>query len=153
MPRPSRTVTVVVGLIVITALVVTWRFCRSVDDGPAQPPEGFSTDRAILDSPDIDLELIEVRGTVNPGYTDWACIFACSEERGCRAETRVRISFVSNGDDDTLTLVGRLDAGHGEKMRVGRMQRPPVAVDRIKKVTVEVTAPYTPDAPRPTPMQ
>ena len=153
MPRPSRSWTVALSLIVIVALVVLWRSCRSTDVAPDRPPEGFTADRVGLDSPDLDLELIEVRGKANPGYTDWACIFLCREAGGCRADTRVQILYVSGGTKQTLVLNGHLDAAHGEKMRVGRMQRPPVVVDRVMSVTVEVTAPFKPGAARPTPVQ
>ena len=60
---------------------------------------------------------------------------------------------LSAGEERTLTVDGRFDANAGEKMRIGRMQRPPVVVDRVESVTVEVAGPYTPGAPRPTPVQ
>lgn len=141
------------GLIAIVALVVVWRSCRLRDASLERSPAGLTADGVALVSPDLELELIEVRGKANPGYTDWACIFRCLEAEGCRADTRIRLQYVSEGEKQTLTLSGRLDAARGEKMRVGRIQRPPVAVDRIVNVTVEVTAPFKPGAPRPTPVQ
>jgi len=153
MPRRFRGWVLVLALVVIVALVVVWRSCSSGGGGPDRPLEGFTANGVALDSPDLDLELLEVRGKANPGYTDWACIFLCREKDGCRAETEVRILYTSEGAQQALVLNGHLDAARGEKMRVGRMQRPPVVVDRITKVSVEVKAPFKPGAPRPTPVQ
>jgi hypothetical protein len=153
MPRNSRRLAVALGLVAIVALLLLWRACRSGEGRQEATPTGFASDNVRLNSPDLDLELIEVRGTVNPGYTDWACVFSCRESGGCRAETRVRILYLSAGEERTLTLSGHFDAERGRKIRVGRMQRPPVAVDRVVEVTVDVEAPYIPGAPRPTPVQ
>jgi len=146
-------VAVGIGLVVIVAPALLWRACRSGGSGPPPTPMGFTTENVRLNSPDLDLELLEVRGTVNPGYTDWACVFSCREKDGCRAETRVRILYISAGEKRTLTLSGHFDAARDQKIRVGRMQRPPVAVDRVVEVNVEVEAPFVPGAPRPTPVQ
>jgi hypothetical protein len=153
MPLNFRKSAVAIGLVAIVALALLWRACRSRDDSPPPPPTDFATEKVRLVSPDLDLELLEVRGIVNPGYTDWACVFSCRERGGCRAETRVRILYLSAGEKRTLTLSGHFDAARDQKIRVGRMQRPPVAVDRVVEVTVEVEAPFVPGAPRPTTVQ
>jgi hypothetical protein len=154
MPRHFRWLAVAIGLLlVVAALALLWRACSSGDHGVTQTPTGFTSEKVRLISPDLDLDLLEVRGTVNPGYTDWACVFSCREDGGCRAETRVRILYLSAGEKRTLTLSGHFDAARDQKMRVGRMQRPPVMVDRVVEVTVEVAAPFVPGAPRPTPVQ
>ncbi len=153
MSRRLSWIGVAVGLVFVVALALLWRACRPGEDGPPPTPTGFASEKVRLNSPDLDLELLEVRGTVNPGYTDWACVFSCREDGGCRAETRVRILYISAGEKRTLTLSGHFDAARGQKIRVGRMQRPSVVVDRVVEVTVEVAAPIMPGAPRPTPVQ
>jgi hypothetical protein len=96
--------------------------------------------------------MVSVRGIVHPAYTDWACLLECRDNRGCRADVKLEILYRSNGEARTLIIGGRLEGDPGKTMRIGRVQRPPTAVDRVDQVTVEVVAVVTPGAQRPTPI-
>ena len=94
-----------------------------------------------------------VRWTRHPDYTDWACLIECRESDGCHAEVQLVVDYISTGVSQRLTLGGRIDAAHGETVRIGRAQRPSIPVDRVERVTVEVLAAYRAGAPTPTPME
>jgi hypothetical protein len=144
------------ALIAVAAAILLARGCRrEAPPAPTAAPADFVIEKARFESPELELELESVRGTVHPGYTDWACLLRCEERAGCRADVRLHIEYRSGGEPRSLTIGGRLDGARGQTLRVGRVQRPPVAVDRIERVRVEVLAPVvpvTPGAPRPTPM-
>ncbi|MCU0233814.1 MAG: hypothetical protein MUE90_07270 [Thermoanaerobaculales bacterium] len=144
------------ALIAVAAAILLARGCRRDEAAaPTAPPADFVIETARFESPELELELESVRGAVHPDYTDWACLLRCEERAGCRADVRLHIDYRSGGEPRTLTIGGRLDGARGEALRVGRAQRPAVAVDRIERVRVEVLAPVrpvTPGAPRPTPM-
>ncbi len=101
-------------------------------------------------SPDLKAELTEIFGTVHKDYTDWACILECRNADGCHADAQLVVEFRSSGEKKRLVLGGRLDADSGQIMRIGRAQRPPVAVDSIDRVTLTVTESRRSDSPRPT---
>ena len=137
----------------LLAAVLLWRGCRH--EPPIGPPADFVADSVTLVSPDLELGLVSVRGIVHPGYTDWACLLECRERGGCRADVKLLVEYRSAGEKLSLTIGGRLEGKQGETMRLGRVQRPPVAVDRVERVTVASVVPVTPvvpGAPRPTPM-
>ena len=145
------------ALIAVGAAILIARGCRrEAAPAPAPAPAAdFVVEKARFESPELALELESVRGTVHTGYTDWACLLRCEERAGCRADVRLVIDYRSGGEPRSLTIGGRLDGAKSQTLRVGRVQRPAVAVDRIERVRVEVLAPVrpvTPGAPRPTPM-
>jgi len=113
----------------------------------------FAVDGITLTSPDLDLGLLAVRTTDHPGYTDWTVLVECRERGGCKADVRVRVLYRAAGEKRTLRMGGRIDSARGETARLGRVLRPPAQVERIDEVIVEVAAPYSPDAPRPTPVK
>jgi hypothetical protein len=86
-----------------------------------------------------------MRGTVHPDYTDWACLLECRERGGCHATVEVRVAYRSSGEPSRLVIGGRIDGEAGEIMRIGRAQRPPVAVDGIDSVEVTVLHIHTDD--------
>ncbi len=145
--------TVAVAIIVVIGLWL-WRSdsAPSVPAGPQQvaAPENFSFEKARLVSPDLKVELMEISGTVHNEYTDWACILECRNSDGCHADAQLVVEYRSSGEEKKLVLGGRLDADSGEIMRIGRAQRPPVAVDSIERVTLTVIEPRRTDSPRPT---
>lgn len=147
------------GLIVVVAAVLPWCGCRQEAPPPAAPPAasgppaGFVAESTRLVSPDLELELVSVRGIVHPGYTDWACLLECREPGGCRADVKLEIRYRSGDEPRTLKIAGRLEGEQGRTMRIGRVQRPPVVVDSIDLVTVAAAVPVVAGASRPTPMQ
>ena len=111
----------------------------------AELPDAFTVDDVPVESPDLELHLVGMRGTVHPGYTDWACLLECRERGGCHATVEVRVEYRSDGVPNRLVIGGRIDGEAGEIMRVGRAQRPPVAVDGIDSVDVTVLHVHTDD--------
>lgn len=141
------------AVLAVAVVALVWRGCRpDVSRRPAVSGE-FAVDEITLTSPDLDIELFSIRTTVRPGYTDWACLVECRERSGCRADVRVRILYRAAGEEHSLSIGSRVDAERGETIRFGRVQRPPISIEEIDEVIVEVVAPYTPGAPRPTPVQ
>jgi hypothetical protein len=137
----------------VVAGLLLWRGCRHEVPPSGLPPADFVAESVRLVSPDLELELVAVRGLVHPAYTDWACLLECRERRGCRADVKLEIRYRSGGEERSLGIAGRLEGERGETMRIGRVQRPPVAVDRVEQVTVTAVVPVIQGAPRPTPMQ
>ena len=152
MPRRTLLLVSAVLLLAVVAAILLWRGCRHEPPPSAVPAADFVADSARLVSPDLALELVAVRGIVHPGYTDWACLLECRERRGCRADVKLEIRYRSGGEERSLSIAGRLEGQRGETMRIGRVQRPPVAVDRVEQVTVTAVVPVIQGAPRPTPM-
>lgn len=145
--------TVFAALAVVVAALLLWRGCRTDDVRPPTAAGDFAVDGIKFTSPDLDLELVSLRATAHPGYTDWACNIECRERGGCRSDVRVRLVYVAAGEEKVLNMSGRFDTKKGEMTRIGRVERPPAEVDGVRTVHVEVVAPYIPDAPRPTPVQ
>ena len=152
MPTRARWMALVAAVVVtIVIAVFLWRGFQSAPVPPEIP--SFTQEEVAAISPDLAVSEVLVRGTVHPGYTDWACLLECLEPEGCRADLRVVIDYRSHGEAQRLMIDGRVDADVGETMRIGRVQRPPVEVDGIDKVTIEVRKSYREGAPEPTPIQ
>ena len=145
--------TVAVAIIVVVGLWL-WRSDSAAPEpsGPRQvaTPENFRFEAPRFVSPDLKVELTEIFGTVHSEYTDWACILECRNPDGCHADAQLVVEYRSSGEKKKLVLGGRLDADSGQNMRIGRAQRPPVAVDSIDRVTLTVTESHRSDSPRPT---
>ncbi len=152
--RPS----VVSATVAVAIIVVVGLWLWQSDSAPPAPsglpqaavPEDFRYEEARLVSPDLKVKLTEIFGTVHNDYTDWACILECRDQDGCHADAQMVVEYRSAGEKKTLILGGRLDADSGQMMRIGRAQRPPVAVDSIDRVTLTVIEPRRSDSPRPT---
>jgi hypothetical protein len=142
---------VVSAVLAVAVVILVWRGCRW--DGARSDSDEHSVDGITLTSPDLDLQLLAMRTTDRPGFTDWSCLLECRERSGCRADVRVKVLYRTAGERRTLSMGGRIDVANGESARIGRVQRPPTEIDRIDEVVVEVAAPYTPGGPRPTPVQ
>jgi len=151
----GRVVWLVFAAAVVAAviLVLASRSCRPDHSSLSSTPADFDIDSVTVQSPDLAVELVSVRGAVHPGYIDWACLLTCSEPDGCHGEVELEVAFQSLGEDRTLRLAGRIDAADGEIMRIGRAQRPPVPVDGVNLVTLHLVSSYRPGAPTPTPME
>jgi hypothetical protein len=154
MTGSSRVLVVVVLLIVAVVAAVGLYFWRARNEPPPLPeptqvhvPDAIPVEDVTVESPDLDVELRAVRPTVNPGFTDWMCLLECREREGCRADVEVKIEYRSLGEPRQLTIGGRLGGEGGEIMRLGRVQRPPVEVDGIDRVTINVLRVYAADEP------
>jgi hypothetical protein len=144
----------VVVVVVAVVVFLVWRAPSARRQGAPRPtvivPDSIPVDNVTVVSPDLAIELVAMRGTVHPEYTDWACILECRERDGCRADVEVAVEYRSGGERRKLLIGGKLDAAEGEIMRVGRVQRPPVAVDGIDTVSMRVLEIHRAGAPRPT---
>jgi len=140
-------------LIAVAAILLYWRGCRPAPPEPTDIVRDFFVEGVTVGSPDLAVGPAMVRGTVHPGYTDWACLFECREPDGCRAEVQMVITYLSQGEAERLILGGTLQAAPGETMRIARVQRPPTAVDEVESVALEVIATLDPNAPAPTPIE
>ena len=155
MAKPKVLVAVAIGLaVVVVACLWLWRVWQANRPLPEPQqvtvPDAIPVDEIDLASPDLDVLLVGMRGTPNPSYTDWSCLLECREREGCRADIQLSVEYRSEGEPQTLILAGRLDGELGEVMRVGRVQRPPVTVDSIDRVSMTVLEVFRPNAPRPT---
>ena len=149
----TRWIIAVVVVMAVALAVVLW-LGRRVTPRVEPRPEGTHTvSDVLLQSPELSIEVDAVRWTHHPGYTDWACLLECRESGGCRAEVQLLVDYISQGEEQRLTVGGRIDAAFGEIVRIGRAERPSVAVDRLERVTVDVIAAYRQGAPTPTPME
>lgn len=151
----NRRTWLVVAIIVlaVVAIVLYWRGCRTAPPEPTDVARDFLVDGVSVDSPDLAVGPAMVRGTVHPGYTDWACLFECREPDGCRAEVQMVITYMSKGKAERLIFGGTLQAAAGETMRIARVQRPPTPVDEVESIALEVIATLDPNAPAPTPIE
>lgn len=154
----SRRVFLAVGVVACVALIAVglwlWRG-RSAPKPLPEPqqvtvPDAIPVEEVALASPDLEVALVGMSGTVHPDYTDWACLLECREREGCNADVQLTVDYRSGGEVKRLILGGRLAGGPGEVMRIGRVQRPPVEVDAIERVSMAVLDVRRSDAPRPT---
>jgi hypothetical protein len=154
MAGSSRTPAVAILLIVAVVAAVALYFLWGRKQAPPLPepqqvqvPDSIPVKEVPVQSPDLDVELRAMRGTVRDGYTDWMCLLECREREGCRADVTVKVEYRSLGKPLQLTLGGRLGGDGGEIMRLGRVQRPPVEVDGIDRVTITVLRVYAANEP------
>jgi hypothetical protein len=117
---------------------------------PEATTQAIRTDDIAVVSRDLAVRLVEMRATLHPDYTDWSCVLECREGDGCRADIRMIVDYHSSGEKEKIFLSGRLDAGKGETMRVGRVQRPATEVESIDRAMITVTARHDSNQPRPT---
>jgi hypothetical protein len=149
----SRLLAVAILLVVVLAAVLgyylwrQWEATRPLPPPkpPVELPDSFEVEDVPVQSPQLALHLVGMRGTVHPDYTDWACLLECREREGCHATVEVRVEYRSEGESSRLVIGGRIDGKVGEVMRIGRAQRPPVAVDGIDSVEVTVLRVHTDD--------
>jgi hypothetical protein len=150
----SRVLVIAVLLVVAIIAAAGLYLWKGREQAPPLPepqqvnvPDSIPIEAVAVASPDLDIELRAMRGTVREGFTDWMCLLECREREGCRAEVQVRVEYRSLGEPRQLTLAGRLGGEGGEIMRLGRVQRPPVEVDGIDRVTIDVIRVYAADEP------
>ena len=99
----SRLLAVAVILVVAIAAVLgfylwrQWQATRPLPppQAPVELPDSFTIDDVPVQSPDLELHLVGMRGTVHPDYTDWACLLECREREGCHATVEVRVEYRS----------------------------------------------------------
>lgn len=111
----------------------------------------FSVDDVPTESPGLAIEVTNVRGQLHEGYMDWACLVRCTDPAGCSADLRLTVHYTSAGSSATITFAGPIDVPMGARARLGGVQRPPRAVDRVDRVAIEAKHRRAPGEPQPTP--
>ena len=135
-------------LIVILAVVMLWRCGRP---GRSRPRvAAFSYTAVALESPDLGLELTEVRGDPIEGSLDWRCVFTCQEPDGCHADVVVSVHFQSGDDARQIQFADTIHVPTGTRFRVGGL-KPPTPIKSIDHVEVRVERRFRPGDPLPTP--
>jgi hypothetical protein len=151
MARPLRLLVVIGALLAIALLaVVGMRVCRSPQP-LAAPAASFSAANVPVESPDLALEVIEVRGELHEGYIDWMCLIRCKAPGGCSADLRATVFYRSAGSVERITLSGPVDVPIGARARLGAVQRPPRRVDSVERASVRVVRTFRSGDPVPTP--
>jgi len=151
MARPLRVLLVIGALFAVVLLMaVGLRACRSPQPSAA-PAASFSAAGVPVESPDLPLEVVEVRGELHEDYMDWACLVRCKDPGGCRADVRATVFYRSAGSTQRMTLSGPIDVPIGARARIGAVQRPPHRVDSVDRVSVRVVRTFRAGDPVPTP--
>jgi hypothetical protein len=152
MARVSRPLLAIAALLVVALVVVVALRASRRSPGPAaSPAASFSTASVPVESPDLALEVVEVRGDLHEGYMDWVCLVRCKAPEGCRADLRATVFYRSGGASERITLSGPVDVPVGARARLSSVQRPPHRVDGVDKVAVRVVRRFTAGDPVPTP--
>jgi len=138
-------------LVVAVLVVVATRTCRSRPQPIVSPAASFSAASVPVESPDLAVEVVEVRGDLHEGYMDWVCLVRCQDPGGCRADVRATVFYRSGGAGERITLSGPIDVPVGARARLSSVQRPPHRVDSIDKVAVRVVRTFAAGDPVPTP--
>jgi hypothetical protein len=139
------------GLIAVFAVVSVITGAGCGRDPSGADAEDFLVDSVRTDSADLNVTVQQVRGTVREGYLEWACLLQCQEANGCRADLRVTVHFESHGDPHQIVFTGRMDVDSGARAQLGRVQRPPMRVDAIDRVVIDLLSRRSPGDPPPTP--
>jgi hypothetical protein len=151
MARPLRLLVVIGALLAVALLAVLgMRVCRSPQP-LAAPAASFSAANVPVESPDLALEVIEVRGELHEGYIDWMCLIRCKAPGGCSADLRATVFYRSAGSVERITLSGPVDVPIGARARLGAVQRPPRRVDSVERASVRVVRTFRSGDPVPTP--
>jgi hypothetical protein len=141
-----------IGVLVASVVIagVGLQACRRPKP-PASPAASFSAAGVPVESPELGLEVVEVRGELHEGYMDWICLVRCNDPGGCRADLRATVSYRSGGSGERITLSGPIDVPIGARARLGAVQRPPHRVDSVERVAVRVVRRFSAGDPVPTP--
>jgi len=151
MARPLRVLLMIGALLAAVLLVlVGLRACRSPQP-LATPAASFSAADVPVESPDLPLEVVEVRGELHEGYMDWVCVVRCKDPGGCSADVRAIVHYRSGGSTQRMTLSGPIAVPVGARVRLGAVQRPPHRVDSVERVSVRVVRTFRAGDPVPTP--
>jgi hypothetical protein len=138
------------GLAIVTsaALAVPGAGCRR---GPAESRANqFNFASVPLESPQLMLELTEVRGEPGEGSLDWRLMFICREPEGCHADVVVVVHYRGDRGAEQVQFAETVTAPDGGAVRVGGV-KPAREVSSVERVEVRVERTFRPGDPSPTP--
>lgn len=144
-----RALLIGVGALVLATL--PWLLsCRGRGAGPPRPTQSeFEHARVTVESPDLEVDVVRVRGQHGSRATDWVCELRCREPEGCHAELRITVHYRSGAEDRNISFVGVIEAVDGEQAVFGGVQRPPEIVDDVVRVEIGVQQRLDPERPTP----
>jgi len=119
--------------------------------GPEVPQAtAFEFGSVPVQSPQLALELTEVRGEPGEGSLDWRLMFVCREPEGCHADLVVAVHYRAEGADERIQFAKTVSVPEGAAIRVGGV-KPARKVARVERVEVRVERSFRPGDPSPTP--
>ena len=152
MSNRTTWIVAIVSVVLVALGLVAWRTWGPSQGSSGSGGKNISVAGVVFESREIAVDLVDLKATNNPDYTEWACFFICREKDGCRADVRLEIIYRAQGEERKINIAGRFDSDRGEKMRVGRVQRPPLEISRIEELTVIVEGELPQVEVVPTPM-
>jgi hypothetical protein len=152
MSNRATWIVALVSVALVAIGLVAWRTWDPSKTAPALDGGIPGLERVRFESPDMSVDLADLKVTFNPDYTEWVCLVVCRERGGCRGDVRLEIEYLSQEDERKINIAGRFAADRGETMRIGRVQRPPQEISRIERMTLVVEGVLPPVDVVPTPM-
>jgi len=136
------------GLLVVVAVVVTlaagvWLVNRPKHQPSRLIPENdepvrFRFADVTITSPDLEVVESEIRGSTRSTYTSWLVVLNCAELEGCAGEFALEVRYHTGSESRRLVMINSCDVPNGGELRFEGLQDPPIPVDRIEGLTLEV---------------
>jgi hypothetical protein len=140
--RDFRGPLIVVAVVVVLATMV-WLVSRP-GDGPSRlileddTPVRFHFDDVPITSFDLEVSEPRVHGSIRSSFSSWLVILNCAEPEGCAGEFALEVTFQSGRERREITIIALCDAPSGGELRFEGLQDPPLPVDRVDGLTLEV---------------
>jgi hypothetical protein len=136
------------AIVAAAAFAVPGTGCRR---GPAESRANqFSFASVPLQSPQLAVELTEVRGEPGEGSLEWRLMFICREPEGCHADVVVVVDYRGDRGAEQVQFADTVSAPDGAAVRVGGV-KPAREVSSVERVEVRVERTFRPGDPSPTP--
>jgi hypothetical protein len=123
--------------VAIAAAVAAWWFLGRAA-GPEPVPSGFDLSGVAVDSPDLRLEISDVRGIVQGDLMRWSCRLLCRESDGCHADVVAKVFYRSPAGTGRFAFGGIIDVEEDGAATLSGVQRPPDTVESVERVEVVV---------------
>ena len=142
MNRAAETGFTLLEVLVALAIAV-WFFTRPQPEVTTPPaklgePLRFSYEGLSVESADLRVGPASVRGAIHSGYLSWIVIANCAEPEGCAGEFRVEIEYDTGSEVRKISVDTRCDVPFDGELRLQGIQDPPVPVNRIERLKLEV---------------
>lgn len=148
MATPLRWPVLGLAIVGMAAVVLPVAGCRRAPAIPQATAFDFAS--VPLESPQLMLELNEVRGEPGDGSLDWRLMFTCHEPDGCHADLVVVVHYQADAGAERIQFSETVSAPDGAAVRVGGV-KPARKVSRVEQVEVRVERRFRPGDPAPTP--